>query len=480
MLFFSISDRELKNILKTYTMITNEEKDHFIAACRKILTPSKTLCLKEFTYSGYTYGEIFALAAGFKKSQSRRGSEKLVCLCTENKAVVAASILASLSGAFRLILPYALSTHALLEMYEAVGFDAVITDHPDETPGIDIIIPTTGNPDDLKPETLRNSDEPFLKLFTGGSTGKPKVWSKSPRNLLAEAFYLRDKFELTSKDIFLSTVPPYHIYGLLFSILTPLVSHARVLPEIYTFPQEIISTVNRHKATVLVSVPIHYRALKVENLSAPSLKIAFSSSGVLNRSDATHFLKKTGLGITEIYGSTETGGIASRSIGENTDSWKPADIVSWKLSGKRLAVRSDFVSMEMERDAEGYCVTGDEVLPDKNNRFMLLGRADGIVKVAGKRVDLLEVQNKIQTLPTVRDAVVIALPAEKGRENVIAALVACELTEMQLRKMILEKLEPYAMPRRIKIVSSISRTATGKIDFRRVEKVFLTDKDKTI
>ena len=77
-----------------------------------------------------------------------------------------------------------------------------------------------------------------------------------------------------------------------------------------------------------------------------------------------------------------------------------------------------------------------------------------------------------------RDAVVIALPAEKGRESVIAALVACELTEVQLRKMILEKLEPFAMPRRIKIVSSINRTATGKIDFRRIERIFLSGKDK--
>ncbi len=456
-------------------MMTIEEKDPFRIAYQKIFAPSKTIYQKEFTYSGFTYGEIFELAAGLKKKLARRGNEKLVCLCTENKAVVAASILCSLSGACRLILPYALSSHALMEMYEAAGFDAAITDRPEEMPGVEIITPTTGNPDDLKPEGMRDPDEPFLRLFTGGSTGKPRVWSKSPRNLLAEAFYLRDKFELTSKDLFISTVPPYHIYGLLFSILTPLVSHARVLPEIYTFPQEIISTINRHKATVLVSVPIHYRSLKVDNLSAPSLKIAFSSSGVLTRSDATHFLKKTGLGIYEIYGSTETGGIASRSIGENTESWKPADVVSWKLSGKRLAVRSDFVSSEMEKDAEGYCVTGDEVQPDKNGRFVLLGRADGIVKVAGKRVDLLDVQNKIQTLPTVRDAVVIALPAEKGRENVIAALVACELTEAQLRKMILEKLEPYAMPLRIKIVSSITRTATGKIDFRRVEQNFLNE-----
>jgi acyl-coenzyme A synthetase/AMP-(fatty) acid ligase len=130
----------------------------------------------------------------------------------------------------------------------------------------------------------------------------------------------------------------------------------------------------------------------------------------------------------------------------------------------------------MEKDADGFCVTGDEVQPEKNDRFILLGRADGIVKVAGKRVDLLDVQNKIQTLPTVRDAVVIALPAEKGRESVIAALVACDLAEAQLKKMMMEKLEPYAMPRRIKIVPSIARTATGKTDFRRVERIFLAER----
>ncbi|MDD2275829.1 MAG: fatty acid--CoA ligase family protein [Smithellaceae bacterium] len=456
-----------------------ELKDPFMTAYRKLLSVPKALCRKEFTCSGDTYGEVFSLAAGLKKTLSGRGAEKSVCLCTENKAVFAASLLAALAGGCNLILPYSFSTHALLEMYEATGFDAAIADRPEEMPGVEMITPTAGDPADLNPGGLIDPDRSFLKLFTGGSTGQPRVWSKTPRNLFAEAFYLRDHFGLTGDDVFLATVPPYHIYGLLFSILLPLVARARVLPEIYTFPQEILSTVNRHRATVLVSVPISYRSLRVDNLSVPSLRLAFSSSGPLDRSDARYFLKKTGLGIHEIYGSTETGGVASRSVSENTESWQPAGPVSWRMFGRRLAVRSDFVSSEMERDAEGFCVTGDEVQPDRDGRFLLLGRADGIVKVAGKRVDLQEVQNKIQSLPTVRDAVVIALPAEKGRESEIAALVACDLTEIQIKKMILEKLEPYAMPRRFHIVSSIRRTATGKIDYRRVEQIFLREKGKS-
>ena len=294
--------------------------------------------------------------------------------------------------------------------------------------------------------------------------------------MLAESFYLKKKFAISAKDIVLSTVPPYHIYGLLFTILAPFLAHARVLPDIYTFPQEIISTINKHKASVLVSVPIHYRALKVDNLSVPSLKLAFSSSGALDRSDSLYFYRKTGLGITEIYGSTETGGIAARNINEHTESWKPADVVSWKLTGSRLAVKSDFTSKEMERDAEGFCLTGDEAREDKENRFVLLGRADGIVKVAGKRVDLLDVQDKIKTLSTVSDAIVVSLPTEKGRESVIAAVVACDLTETHLRKLLMDMLEPYAVPRRVKIVSSIARTTTGKIDRCQIEQLFIDSK----
>jgi acyl-coenzyme A synthetase/AMP-(fatty) acid ligase len=455
--------------------MADTKKDHFINSYKKILAPSKTLCQKDFIFSGYSYGEIFELAAGLKKTLSRRGEEKTLCLCTENKAVIAACILASLAGSCQLIFPYAFSAHALAEMYDAVGFNTAIADHPEEMPaGVKIITPLAGKISDIDPEEIRDPDEPFLQLFTGGSTGKPKVWSKSPRNLFAEAFYWKEKFDLSATDLFVSTVPPYHIYGLFFSVILPFVAQAKVLSDIYTFPQEIISTTNKHKATVLVSVPIHYRSLKVDNLSAPSLKVALSSSGVLDRSDAIHFQNKTGLGITEIYGSTETGGIAARSISEHTESWKPVDVVSWKISGKRLSIKSPFISAEMEKDSEEFCVTGDEVQPDKGNRFILLGRADGIVKVAGKRVDLLDVQNKILTLPTVIDALVVALPAEKGRESVIAAVVACKLNKIQLKKMMLEKLEPYAMPRRIKIVSSIARAATGKIDRGKIEQIFLT------
>jgi len=458
-------------------MMTQAKKDPFVGLYKKMLELSPSVCRKDFTFGGYSYGDVLALAAGLKKILDRRSGKKNICLCSANKAVTAACALAALSGSCKLVLPYSFSAHAMKEMSEATGFNYAIADHPEEMPeGVEIITPVPAAPEILRPESLIHPDETFLRLFTGGSTGKPNVWSKSPRNLLSEAFYLKERFCLSTKDLFIATVPPYHIYGLLFTVFLPFVARAAVLPDIYTFPQEIISTINKHKASVLVCVPIHYRVLKVDNLSVPSLRAAYSSSGMLDRSDSLYFYRKTGLGITEVYGSTETGGIALRSVSEQTESWKAFDNVSWKLTGSRLSVKSDFTSPEMERDREGYCLTGDEARVETENRFVLLGRADGIVKVAGKRVDLMDIQAKIKTLPTVSDAYVLAMPTDKGRESIIAALVACDLTETHLKKLLMDQLEPYAVPRLVKIVSSITRTATGKIDRRRIEKLFIPEK----
>jgi Acyl-coenzyme A synthetases/AMP-(fatty) acid ligases len=177
LIFFFFSAKYSKNYLEKFTFnMADTKKDHFINLYRKILAPSKTLCRKDFTFSGYSYGEIFELAAGLKNTFSKRGQENTLCLCTENKAVIAACILASLAGSCRLILPYAFSAHALAEMYDSVGFNAAIADHPEDMPaGVEIITPLAGKISEIDPEEIRDPDKPFLQLFTGGSTGKPRV-----------------------------------------------------------------------------------------------------------------------------------------------------------------------------------------------------------------------------------------------------------------------------------------------------------------
>ena len=140
---------------------------------------------REFVVHGPSYRAIHRLAAGIR-SLGRSGTENrpLLCLCTENKTCLAAAFLAALSGGPRLVLPYAFSRQAVEEVLRTVPVSTILADHagdfPPESP---VILPSML--EETAPASFHNgidADEPFLMLFTGGSTGTPKVWAKTPRD----------------------------------------------------------------------------------------------------------------------------------------------------------------------------------------------------------------------------------------------------------------------------------------------------------
>ncbi len=428
---------------------------------------------REFVLNGSTYGDVYRLAAGIHRLQLSGGNERIViCLCTCDKALLAAATLASLAGGPRLVLPYAFSRQAVEEVLETLPSSKLLTDRPGDFPaGSEVITPQMLRHDALLPDTFIDPDEPFLLLFTGGSTGKPKVWAKTPRNMLAEARHQSGKFAISPDDIFLSTVPPQHIYGFLFSVLIPFVSSSRVLDGVYTFPEEIVRAMRKHQASILVSVPVHYRVLKAGDLLRHNLRLAFSSAGALPEADAAYFHEKTGMDIIEIYGSTETGGVATRCRARDGEYWQSLDAVAWKIQEERLHVRSEFISPALPLDNEGFFATADCVVSEGNRRFILRGRADDIVKIGGKRVDMAAVQAKLKKMPGVRDAVVVSLHTGSGRQNELAALVAADLDAAQLRRDIAAASESYAVPRRIVIVEEIPVTSTGKYNRTEIKRL---------
>jgi acyl-coenzyme A synthetase/AMP-(fatty) acid ligase len=434
---------------------------------------------KEFVTSGYTYKDVYEMASGLRSSLSSFDQDNSsVCLCAENKAVIAAALLASIAGAPPLILPYAYSPQVLTEMHGLTGFEMAVTDASREfPPGVKTIIPEhcRGVESNLFCEMSVDLNGELLKLYTGGSTGKPRIWTKTLKNLFLEAIYLSRKYDISHRDRFVATVSPYHIYGLLFSVIIPLVSSASVLGDIYSLPQEIISAIKDGSPTVLVSVPMHYRALRGHSTPASSLRIAFSSAGVLDPADSDDFHRRTGLGVIEVYGSTETGGIASMCRAEGESAFTPFDNIDWRIVDERLHVRSDFVSPEIERAPDGFVATCDRTRRHDGNSFLLLGRSDTVVKVAGKRVDLEEVRSKLNEVPGVRDCVVISLPVHSGRENAIAALVEGNLGKADVVLSLSDVLEPYAMPRSIKIVDNMPYTTAGKYDKKVIEEMFRSE-----
>lgn len=426
---------------------------------------------RQFVVNGRTYGEVYQLAGGIQRLCKNSGDENsIVCLCTEDKALIAAALIASAAGGPRLVLPFSFSRPAVEEILDNIPVRFILADRMGDFPSSPEVMTALTLPESpLSLNSWRDPDEPFLKLFTGGSTGKPKMWDKTPRNMLAEALHLSCKFGISSEDIFLATVSPLHIYGLLFSVLLPLVASACVLAPVFNFPREIMTAAKEYRASILIGIPAHYRVLRAEDLQRYDLRMAFSSAGTLDKEDSLYFSAKTGLEITEIFGSTETGGLATRRRSQDGDSWRPLAPVDCRADKGMLRVRSAFIHSGLPRDTEGFFVTSDRVDFKDNNRFILMGRADDIVKVAGKRVDLAAVQIKIKQIPNVMDAVVISLPTRKGRQNELAALVATHLTLPELRRRIAAVSETYAAPKRIVIVNEIPLTSSGKYDRTKIE-----------
>ncbi len=420
---------------------------------------------RSFVRGGASLAEVYAMAAWLRAYYRGPGAgEAAVCLVAEDRAVIAAAILAALAGGPTLLLPFSRSAASLEAIRRRTGFVSVIGDGIDALPrGVQVVRP---EPDGavVVPMVPVSPDRVILHLSTGGTTGAPRIWKKTAANVLLESWWLADFFRVTEGDCIVATVSPYHIYGLLYTVLLPLVSPAAVAPETPSYPGDIVEAIQRHRATILVSVPAHYAALQGKPVNAGSLRLAISSAGMLAEPSNHDFTERNQVDLFEIYGSTETGGIARRNRfrGETMFTFFP--MIERRCSQNRLAVRSPFLSPDLPADAEGFFATGDAVQFSGEDMFLLQGRIDHIAKVGGKRVDLEAVRMILKRQPGVVDAVVLAVPAAGGRENRIVALVQGTCGAEQLRAAVAQEAEPYALPRTIKVVAAIPLTATGKVD----------------
>ena len=179
-------------------------------------------------------------------------------------------------------------------------------------------------------------------------------------------------------------------------------------------------------ATIFAAVPAHYRALKKYPLSGSTLRLALSSAGMLEKDDSLAFFHNNNVSVVEVYGSTETGGIASRNRSLGEEYFTAFPTVDYRFSHGKLAVKSAYISPDLPLDRDGFFLTADRVEP-AGAGFSLRGRSDTVTKVGGKRVDLEEVCNLVKSQPGVDDCVVMVLAEGGGRGSLTGALIeGCE------------------------------------------------------
>jgi len=313
-------------------------------------------------------------------------------------------------------------------------------------------------------------DRPLVCVYTSGSTGAHLRCPKTAAQLLGEAALLARLWDLGPGARVLATVPPHHLYGLLFGVMVPFMGGGSFVRATPLHAETIAAQARAHGANVLVSVPAHLRAVATLASGAlPPLARIFSSGAPLDAPTAAATAARARLPVTEVLGSSETGGIAWRESGGGPRGPAAGDDGSWlPFPGVTVAAADDGTMLLRSPFTEigaGDWVRGaDRVAARADGRFELRGRADGVLKIGGARVALAEIERELGAIPRVTDAAVVAVDTPSSRQHELwAAVVAPGQSAASLRAALLRRLEPIAVPRRFRIVGALPREDNGKL-----------------
>ncbi|MFS1906929.1 AMP-binding protein [Vibrio lentus] len=393
-----------------------------------------------------------------------------VAICTQDSYLFSVAFLACTVSRKHIILPGNYQPCALAELSE--HFDCLLVDEAigaveiSEVRNIQTLLDTeTREPltDNLPAIELAAIQ---LTLFTSGSSGTPKAINKTLEHLDIETAQLDKNWgELIKGNRVHSTVSHQHIYGLLFRILWPLCSGVPFARNNLEYPEQIISHANQN--CVLISSPALLKRLKHETNTA-SLAGVFSSGGPLPTESAHQSRNLLGHLPIEVFGSTETGGIAFRQQESAQTPWQLFDCIEANLNSENcIKLLSPYI------DNNNWYQTADECEMVSENQFILKGRTDRVIKIEEKRVSLVEVEKRLEQLPWISECVVI--PFEEPERLILASVLVlseegqAKLATMSkgkfwlmLRSELRKWLEPIAIPRKYRIVDEIPLNSQGK------------------
>ncbi|MCF8467622.1 MAG: AMP-binding protein [Sneathiella sp.] len=319
-----------------------------------------------------------------------------------------------------------------------------------------------GNFTDLDPKNCH------LDFYTSGSTGNPKRVGKRLSQIEDELIILHETFGAQlGTAATLGTVSHQHIYGLYFKAFLPLCEGRPFFPGTFEIWEELLAAAP--PGACFVSSPAHLSRIPPREPLAGDMQppLIFSAGGPLGFEAACHAAEVFGTIPTEIYGSTETGGVAYRQQKTATTPFVPLPGNETRVDGAGLlSVKSNYT------DGGDWDATNDIAERFDDGSFLLTGRANQFVKIEGKRVSLAEVEKFLCSSDLVRDAAVLVL--HDARQS-LSAIV--ELTELgwqrhadlgafrlsrHLRRQLSRDLENAAMPRRWRFVRRLPVNAQGK------------------
>jgi len=207
---------------------------------------------------------------------------------------------------------------------------------------------------------------------------------------------------------------------------------------------------------LLVTTPFHLSTLLAAGLDLPPVDLLLSATAPLSTTLAAEAEARTGAPLLEIYGSTESGQLASR---------RTTDGPVWTLlPGVRLETEDDR-TIACGNHVEGRVALSDliELLPE--HRFLLHGRHADLINIAGKRTSLAYLNHQLGAVPGVIDGTFF-LPDEAGPDGITrltAFVVAPGLSARQVTVALRERIDAIFLPRPLVLVDELPRNSTGKL-----------------
>lgn len=311
----------------------------------------------------------------------------------------------------------------------------------------------------------RASTKACLVKLTSGSTGTPRALPFSHAQMLADGRQVCASMDIRPSDSNLAVIPLGHSYGLGNLVVPLLVQGTAIVCADIPLPNALALLAARHRPTVFPAVPALLNALAESDLPSDafsSLRTVISAGAPLTPSTAVSFRNKFGLVPHGFYGSSETGGIAYDRAGDDTLTGRSVGmslggVSIIQLPRARIRVTSPAVFRRFGHSP------ADRARLEPDGRIVLLGRAGRLHKIAGRRLNLGELESSLRCLPGIADAFVGPHPEDPEQ---LAAVLVTTLAPLPLRALLRAHLASWKIPRRLVPVATFPLTARGKPDNR--------------
>ena len=305
-------------------------------------------------------------------------------------------------------------------------------------------------------------------FFTSGTTGEPTGALKSRNNLESELEVLLELFASEKFERVIVTVPLIHIYGFLAGVLLPNALNIDVVLKEEFLPHELLE-LSESKRTLCITNPVFLKVLNKLNIQDEHSHMVFlSSTGKLEPKTAKELPKKLNCKIYQLFGSTETGGIAYKI--NDAEFWTPLKGVNISKRDECLEVNSSFISKfliekELKKVVLPFVTT--DLIELKNNKFKLLGRKSEIIKISGKRISLLEVETLLEAHKDIEEALVkldYEVNSHKDEQLSIAVVSSLDLTllKKEVKTILQENYKKINIRTHVEVVKEVSKNHMGK------------------